>query len=161
MDGSPGLAKQWIDRLEEAYLCHNARAKRAKPSEQIEAIPLRPGDVQGAASLLAASDAPERLAANRVFVAPSSDAAGGSGGSVQVVQREVLVVIALRNPSDRFGADDRDDLERIRDVTASALIGWRHVGAIGPVRYLRGSLAAFQQRTIWWQTAFAVPVRGN
>ena len=153
MDGArEGLVKQWTARLETAYLDHNARAE---PGER---IPLRPGDVQGAASLLAASDAPERLAANRVFVAPSSDTAGGSGGGVQVVQREVLVVVALRDPSDRFGEDGLTDLERIREVTTGALVGWRHKQAVGPARYVRGSLAAFQSKTIWWQMAFAVPV---
>lgn len=158
MDGGEreGLVKQWARRLETAYLDHNARAEPGRR------IPLRPGDVQGAASLLAASDAPERLAANRVFVALSSDTASGSSG-VQVVQREVLVVIALRDPSDRFGDDGLTDLERILEATTGALIGWRHKGAVGPARYLRGSLAAFQAKTIWWQTAFAVPVaaRGN
>lgn len=135
-------AQSWIERLEEAY-------------DEVPAV----RHVRGAISLAATAAAPKSLAAGTAFVAPAGDTGrNGEGGVAQLVDRRMLVVVALRDPSDALGADGMSDLERVVDVTVRALIGWRPPGAKGRVVYRDGSLFEFTDRTVWWQMNFAVPV---
>lgn len=113
--------------------------------------------VQGAASLAAASSEPGRLAANTAFVALGGDAVRGPGERAQIVERQILVVLALRDVSDRLGADRLTDLERLVDAIQSSLIGWRPPRAQGLVFFVSGSLLDFARQSVWWQMRFAVP----
>ena len=135
----------WIERLRDGYAGTAVR------------------DVRGAASLAAASEQPEALAADAVFVAPASETARDGDGGPQVVVREMLVVAALRDPSDALGADGMTELERVVAATHAALIGWRPPDAAALVVYRRGQLLRFERRSVWWQMMFAVPllVRGQ
>lgn len=113
-------------------------------------------DVSGGASLTQLSAEPDRLAANRAFVAPASTTAEGAGsGNAQVVRREMLVVVALRDPTDRLGADGASDMERVVEATIQALVGWRPPNAISPVVFQRGSVLDFRAKSLWWQMLFS------
>lgn len=114
--------------------------------------------VQGAASLAAASSEPGRLAANTAFVALGGDFARGPGERAQVVERQMLVVLALRDVSDRLGADRLTDLERLVAALQSALVGWRPPRAQGLATFVSGSLLDFARQSVWWQMRFAAPV---
>ena len=137
----------WIDRLAAAY-----RGLEAVESRELVR------EVRGAASLAAAASAPARLTENTVFVAPAGDSAADSNPGLQVVMRRMLVVVALRDASDRLGGDGLSDLERAVAATLDTLLGWRPADAQGRVVYESGSLFSFEEQAIWWQMSFVAPV---
>ena len=140
-------AADWVARLESRLgALEDARGRRLVR------------EVRGAASLAAAAAEPDRLTDNRIFVAPAGETSTGANGAAQVTQREMLVVLALRDPSDALGGDGLTDLERAVDAATRALIGWRPDGAAGAVVFLRGALFDFRRQSLWWQMTFAAPV---
>ena len=141
--------EDWIAHLAEVYAASE--------------LPVR--GVDGAANMIATTSQPSSLQGNMVFVCPSTEVGGESVEGGQVVVRSALVIVALRDVSDRFGSSAV--LEDVIEATHAALVGWKPPDTdrqsvaertMNGVRFVRGGVSAFQEKQLWWQMTFEVTV---
>lgn len=111
--------------------------------------------VSGAAGFAAAADRNPN-ATPALFVLRLSESAAPSPVYARVEQRvsaTVGIVIVVRNVSDAAGAAAGADLEALRAVVRSALLGWSPNGH-DPLEFESAALLIFKDGHLWWQDAY-------
>ncbi len=108
-------------------------------------------DVKGAADLAGAQSDRVRDA---TFVFRSDEQASPNAlinGARQLVTVGIGVVFALSNRRDSRGQAAANKIDRVRELTREALLGWEPDDADAMITYRRGRLLDFQDGVIWWQ----------
>ena len=116
--------------------------------------------VKGAAELDAAQADHKEDTAYIILLSESAErdttAGDMDGGRMtrQLATVRIGVVLAIRNRRDRRGAGAMTELEAARESVRSALLGWQPGGIGGATIFVSGEVAAFADRTIWWQDVY-------
>lgn len=106
---------------------------------------------------LAAAQADTRTtpAAYVLAATESSQENSLSAGAVsQVVSATFSVVIAVANYQDASGKAGHDALQALRGDLMTALVGWQPASATDVVTHVQGSLALYNDSTLWWEDIF-------
>lgn len=89
------------------------------------------------------------------FVLPANERASDNDFMAQVVQQQVtlqfVVMIAVRNLSDREGVGAVEALQPVRHATRQALLNWVPEGADEGIEFQSGSMLQFSNSDLWWQ----------
>ena len=116
-------------------------------------------EVKGSADLAAAQAEHRRDTAYVMLLGETTaDSAGALPPVRQVVTLRLGVVLAIRNSRDRRGEDALTELEAARVAVRNALLGWQPADAetAGGMTFLRGQVAEFTEKTVWWQDEFSL-----
>jgi hypothetical protein len=111
--------------------------------------------VAGAAGFAAAADR-NPTATPAAFVLRLSESAGASLTYSRIQQRVAVtagIVIVVRNVSDATGSAAGADLEALRQIVRTSLLGWSPPGH-DPLEFDASALLAFKDGHLWWQEAY-------
>lgn len=113
--------------------------------------------VEGAAGLAALTDAPLATPAAYVFTGPR---AGGpntraTGGHLQRVEHDIVVVIVTRNVGDSRGAAASLDAEAAMARTDAALVGWQPPSAEDVLSFVSSQPVRMQGGQVWLEVVYA------
>lgn len=78
----------------------------------------------------------------------------GANYTLQSVEIEFGVLIAVRNAKSSAGAESLADLDTLRQSLRAALLNHTPSGAMQPIRFTRGALIDFQPGLMWWQDGY-------
>ena len=118
--------------------------------------------IKGAAELDAAQADHRKDTAYIILLGESAagDTTAGHNEPVRMVRQMTTlrlgVILAIRNQRDRRGDGALTELEAARQSVLRALLGWQPDDAAGATMFVRGQVAEFAEKTVWWQDEFAV-----